>query len=527
MRCAGSRSAAAARSPARRRSASTTATCATSTSSRASSASSVPIFHNDVQHAARSPARRATCSRSTATRSPRSGATGATTRARFGEFAGDEAALDAPRANRRTRLLSRAAGRLVRRLGRRRLPARSASSSAPTASTARPRPRSPRARRSGPTTCSAAARPGATRRAPTCTARYDYGAPIGESGATGARFEAVRRLNEFVVQLEADLACTDPDPEHRPRCAAALRDPARRATPLRVPAQPDPARAPASSTPGARARRARPVGDADPRLRPRHPRALVGRVARAARRRRRSRRAALPPALPRLERWRFSDASPQLGARYDDSCLDRALAAGARDRRDRPRRARPALGLRLATVAASSARWTGCCSTRATAGRCGSTAQRVASGDQLRNPLGVGADGARRTRVSLRRAPLDPAGENTIAILVESLGHNKAFADDGANPRGLVSLDTGATRVALALPRRPRARRNAARPRSSDFAGSSARSPARSCCRTAGSARPKAWPSTRRASGSRASTPSTPSSRARLRPRAAARRTST
>jgi beta-galactosidase len=49
--------------------------------------------------------------------------------------------------------------------------------------------------------------------------------------------------------------------------------------------------------------------------------------------------------------------------------------------------------------------------------------------------------------VSLRRAPIDPTGENTLVIGVESLGHNKAFADDGANPRGIVSLDTGATRV--------------------------------------------------------------------------------
>jgi beta-galactosidase len=50
------------------------------------------------------------------------------------------------------------------------------------------------------------------------------------------------------------------------------------------------------------------------------------------------------------------------------------------------------------------------------------------------------------TRVSLGGAPFDE-GRNVLTILVESLGHNKNFADDGRNPRGIVSIDTGATQM--------------------------------------------------------------------------------
>src|SRR5262249_32905368 len=71
----------------------------------------------------------------------------------------------------------------------------------------------------------------------------------------------------------------------------------------------------------------------------------------------------------------------------------------------------------------------------------------LGSADQLRNPLGVGADGARARRVSLAHAEYATSGENTLVILVESLGHNKAFADDGRKPRGDVTVDTGSTRV--------------------------------------------------------------------------------
>jgi beta-galactosidase len=71
----------------------------------------------------------------------------------------------------------------------------------------------------------------------------------------------------------------------------------------------------------------------------------------------------------------------------------------------------------------------------------------IAAGDQFQNTLGVGPDGASVRRLSLRGAAFHE-GRNTLVILTESLGHNKNFADDGRNPRGLVFLDTGTTPVA-------------------------------------------------------------------------------
>ncbi|MGH9884811.1 MAG: beta galactosidase jelly roll domain-containing protein, partial [bacterium] len=156
---------------------------------------------------------------------------------------------------------------------------------------------------------------------------------------------------------------------------------------------------------------------------------------------------ALPPILPRLERWRFSNASPQLAPDYDDSgwqpIPERALEENRLDI--------DSLGLHY-----------GCVWYRGTfegpLDRLVLDARHlwavwidnilVDSGEQHRNPLGVGADGARARRVDLRRArPREGGGRRVIAILVESLGHNKDFADDVANPRGIVSLDTGASRI--------------------------------------------------------------------------------
>ncbi len=271
---------------------------------------------------------------------------------------------------------------------------------------------------------------------------YDYGAPIGESGATDARYDAVRRLNEFIATHERDLAATDPDPDHDPwsaehfatRVGAAqryvfLRNPSRAR--VGVPC-PEPERS--SLAPW----------ETQIRVYHRHTKQLLGvspelpESAAAA--------PALPPLLPRLERWRFADASPQLAAGYDDSSWT-AL----------PRRAvelgelhLDALGLHWGFVWYRG-RFAGRLDRLVLDARhCFAVwinGRLVAAGDQLRNPLGVGADGARAARVSLRDAVFSESGENLIVILVESLGHNKAFADDGGNPRGVVSLDTGATRV--------------------------------------------------------------------------------
>jgi beta-galactosidase len=153
---------------------------------------------------------------------------------------------------------------------------------------------------------------------------------------------------------------------------------------------------------------------------------------------------ALPPLLPRSSRS-LLERGPRLGGTYDDSAWQELPARAL----DENRLDLDALGLHY-----------GCAWFRGTyEGRLDRLVldarhlwsvwidgALVASGAQLRNTLGVGADGARARRI-------DPAGagardgRHVIVILVESLGHNKGFADDFANPRGIASLDTGASRV--------------------------------------------------------------------------------
>ncbi len=271
---------------------------------------------------------------------------------------------------------------------------------------------------------------------------YDYGAPIGETGATDARYDAVRNLNAFIAEHEADLAATELDADARPLCAqhfctrvgeakryVFLRNPTRARVELELP---EPERAWLAPW------------ETQIRVYDKATRALVGvspelPAATPAVR-------SLPPLLPRLESFRFSLVSPQLAPGYDDSSWtelrDRELEENRLDL--------DALGLHY-----------GCVWLR---GEFEGTLDRlvldarhlwsvwidgrlVASGEQLRNTLGVGADGARPRVVDLRRAgPLD-GGRHVVVILAESLGHNKGFADDFRNPRGVALLDTGASRV--------------------------------------------------------------------------------
>jgi glycosyl hydrolase family 35/beta-galactosidase-like protein len=270
---------------------------------------------------------------------------------------------------------------------------------------------------------------------------YDYGAPVGESGATGPRYEAVKRLCEFLAAHEADLAATDLDAARAPLCRehfatrvgrareyVFLRNPTRKSVSASLPETERATLAPWET-------QLRIYDRGTGRLVAVSPELPAPAAAPAP----------IPPLLPRLERWRWSDTSPQLASSYDDSswlALDaEAVAAGEIDI--------DALGLhwgfvwyrgtfrgaldRLVLDARHSyAVWL--------------NGRLLASGDQLRNPLGVGADGARARRVSLRGVGF-AEGESALVVLVESLGHNKAFADDGGYPRGIVSIDTGATRV--------------------------------------------------------------------------------
>ncbi len=271
---------------------------------------------------------------------------------------------------------------------------------------------------------------------------YDYGAPIGESGATDARYDAVRNLNRFLAEHEEDLAETtlDPDterscPQHfRTRVGPArryvfLRNPTRERVALRLPETERAWLAPWETQIRVYDKRTSALVAVSPEL----PAATS--VTRS-----------LPPLLPRLETFRFSNASPQLARDYDDAGWQ-AIPARALEEN---RLDLDALGLHY-----------GCIWYRGTfQGRLDRLVldarhlysvwidgALVASGAQLRNTLGVGADGARARRIDLRRLDLHDTDPHAIVILVESLGHNKGFADDFANPRGIVSLDTGASRV--------------------------------------------------------------------------------
>ncbi len=271
---------------------------------------------------------------------------------------------------------------------------------------------------------------------------YDYGAPIGETGATDARYHAVRALNGFIAEHEADLAETDLDADARPLCSqhfctrvgvakryVFLRNPTRARVELRL-AEPERAwLAPWETQIRVYDKATAALVGVSPELAPAAP---------AAR--------ALPPLLPRLESFRFSNASPQLALGYDDSSWPELSARAL----EQNRLDLDALGLHY-----------GCVWLRGTfegaLDRLVLDARHlwsvwidgvlVGSGAQLRNTLGVGADGARARRVDVRRAGSSESGSHVVVILVESLGHNKGFADDFRNPRGVASLDTGASRV--------------------------------------------------------------------------------
>ena len=229
----------------------------------------VPIFHNDVHAAARAPARRATCSRSTATRSPTFRRDWRDDPRTFDEFAGDEAALDAHGRDANPVFYPELQGGWYDGWGgagyarvRERLGADGIDATTKAALAARATlwnyyvfcggshlglPREPRR----------------VQRA-TTTARRS-----GESGATDARYEAVRRLNEFVAQLERGPRLPPTPTPSTGRCCPqhfATRLGARhRYVFLRNPTR---ARAGVAVS-RAGARRARALGDADPCLRPR------------------------------------------------------------------------------------------------------------------------------------------------------------------------------------------------------------------------------------------------------------------
>lgn len=268
---------------------------------------------------------------------------------------------------------------------------------------------------------------------------YDYGAPISEAGRVGARYAAVRGLNRFLDEFESDLARTDVEetPAWCPEHLVTRRGAKRRFVFLRNPTR-GPVRVP---TPESERSELAPwetqvrVYGADGSLEAVSP-APVEWVP-----------PAVPetPPLPELERWSFSGSSPQLDASYDDSAWSEvpadSLARGAIDI--------DSLGVHYGFIWYRGTFQGPLDRLFLDARHCWAVwinRRRVASGDQFRNTLGVGPDGARLQRIGLQGVPMNE-GRNVIVVLVESLGHNKGFAGDFSNPRGIVRLEHGSTPV--------------------------------------------------------------------------------
>ncbi|MFQ5513848.1 MAG: beta-galactosidase [Myxococcota bacterium] len=277
---------------------------------------------------------------------------------------------------------------------------------------------------------------------PAVYSSYDCGAPVPEGGGEAAGLEAVRRLNEFLGRHEDDwVRSVREDPGAQgPWCAenfVTRRGPERRFVFLR-----NPSRAPRPvPTPEADRAQLAPletqirVYGLGGRLEGISPEPLRWSAPQAG----------LPPPLPRLERWSFAGASPQLDPAYDDSSWTEL----------RPRDIElgcihmDALGVHYGFVWYRGVFHQPLDRLLLDARHCYAVwinRRLVAAGDQFRNRSGIGPDGARVRHISLRGVPLNE-GRNALVILVESLGHHEAFTDDARNPRGIVRLDTGQTPI--------------------------------------------------------------------------------
>jgi len=271
---------------------------------------------------------------------------------------------------------------------------------------------------------------------------YDCGAPIDEAGRIGGAFEGIRHLNEFLDRFEEDLVTNEKEPFGREGswCAEHLttrRTSQRRFIFLRHSPRD------AKRVPTREADRAE-LMPRETQIRVYSPQGRLEGISPVPVRR--APAAARPsPPLPRLERWTFSGASPQLDPAYDDSAWSKIDPRALRDGRIDI----DALGVHYGFIWYRGVFHEPLDRLFLDARHCYAVwinRQQIAAGDQLRNRLGLGPDGA-----SIRRIPLSAdafkEGRNAIVILVESLGHNQGLADDGANPRGIVHLETGPTPI--------------------------------------------------------------------------------
>jgi hypothetical protein len=269
---------------------------------------------------------------------------------------------------------------------------------------------------------------------------YDYGAPISESGRLGPRYAAVRRLNEFLERFETDLAETERDDEAGDWCPEHFRT--RQGRENRYVFLRNPTRSPVGCPTRERERSELAPWETQIRVYDRQRKLVavspepvdwMGEPAPA------------PPPLPRLERWDFSGAGPQLDVAYDDESWGEIEPSAV----ERHQMNIDAVGVHYGFVWYRGSFQGPLDRLFLDARHCWSVwinRQLVAAGDQFQNPIGVGPDGARKRRIPLGNVSWND-GRNVIVVLVESLGHNKGFVDDFELPRGIVQVDTGATAV--------------------------------------------------------------------------------
>lgn len=268
---------------------------------------------------------------------------------------------------------------------------------------------------------------------------YDMGAPITESGEISERGEAVSWLIKEVARLGDDFLATDLDPEvtcrpNRVFCRARksnsrhyvfLRNVGGPAAVVRL------NKFKGSYTVG-RAQMLLLVFDAEGALIDKIEPFLNSKTAKKGK---------ITPPLPSLDNWTFCNVSPQIEAGFD--------ASGWKPLDGYEKWDIDSLGLHYGYVWYRGVFKGRISKLFIDARHCLSVyvnGNPVASRDNFRNYSGVGDDVPETFEIDIP-SETQHAGTNTIAILVESLGHNKDFENDARNPRGIVSIKSSGAKI--------------------------------------------------------------------------------
>jgi hypothetical protein len=267
---------------------------------------------------------------------------------------------------------------------------------------------------------------------------YDYGAPITEGGAISARARAIKPLADFVLRHEQDMAESIADPaitaDNRQVFVKArkapsgagflfLRNLSGQAQKLKLSSgqefslsQPD-MQMVALDAQGEVADRAGLFSD---RAEPKKP----------------------AFSLPALAEWSFGVYTDPIDPAFDDRAWPEVPPGGPMDL--------DSLGFYYG-FAWYRGRFSGALPAfKLDARHCWAAfldgQPLVACYDNFKNKLGAVTDLAKTVTVRVPKKLQGPGG-HTLAILVESLGHNKGFIPDFQLPRGVVTIDTGKTAV--------------------------------------------------------------------------------